>query len=260
MGNKFNYDYFYDFAWVERQDDINFYLDIAKQFGKKGVLEIGCGTGRVLLKTAELGINIDGIDPNKRRITICKKALKPILKLNPQLKCSVSNNIIQDYQTNKKYSLATMPFRVFQHLLTTEAQEDTLIKIRNKLMSKGILVFDIFNPDIKMLANDEYKQEFGEEEHFADYGLKFTKKDKIVKRDYFKQLQFSEEIFEFNLDGKKKKIIDRYTTRYSFKSEIENLLKYVGFKVLNVYGGFDKSDFGKIKYPGDLIFVAQKTK
>lgn len=260
MCAKFNPDYFYDFSYVERQDDVFFYLDMAKKYGQKGILEIGCGTGRVLLRTAELGINIDGIDPNKRRIQQCKKSLKEILASSKNLSCSVSANIIQNYKTDKKYSLATMPFRVFQHLLTPEEQEDTIRCVHNNLTDKGVFVFDIFNPDIKMLASDTYLQEFGEEHFVANNGLKFTRKDRVIERDYFKQIQSSEEIFEFILNGKNKKIIDKYTTRYSFKSEIENMLKHTGFKILNVYGNFDKSGFGKTQYPGDLIFVAQKIK
>jgi 2-polyprenyl-3-methyl-5-hydroxy-6-metoxy-1,4-benzoquinol methylase len=41
--------------------DSPFYVDLAKRSGGP-VLEIGCGTGRVLLSIAREGIEIDGVD------------------------------------------------------------------------------------------------------------------------------------------------------------------------------------------------------
>ena len=260
MSQQFNHDYFYDFSYAERKSDIDFYVDIAKQYGSKGILEVGCGTGRVLCEIAKEGINIDGIDPNSNRIKLCQRYMKPILKENPKLKSDMSVNTIQTYKTSKKYSLITMPFRVFQHLLTPQAQEDTVRQIKNYLVPGGVFVFDIFNPNIKMLANDKFKHEFGAEQYVTDTGIKFIRKDRIAARDYFNQLQFAEEIFEFELNGKPYKIVDKYTTRYSFKNEIELLLKYTGFQLLATYGDFNKNPFGQTKYPGDLIFVAQKTR
>lgn len=260
MNQKFNYDYFYDFSYAERTSDVNFYIDVARQYGAKGVLEIGCGTGRVLCEIAKEGINIDGIDPNSNRIKLCQRYMKPIVKQNPKLKSDISTNTIQTYKSSKKYSLITMPFRVFQHLLTPQAQEDTVQHIKDYLIPGGIFVFDIFNPNIKMLADDKFKQEFGAEQYVTKSGIRFVRKDRIDHRDYFNQLQFAEEIFEFELNGKTYKIVDKYTTRYSFKNEIELLLKYTGFQLLTIYGDFHKKEFGQAEYPGDLIFVAQKSR
>ena len=102
MSLKFNYDSFYNFFYAERKSDVKFYLDMAKQYGEKGVLEVGCGTGRVLCETAKEGINIDGIDPNKNRIKLCKKYIQPILKNNPNIKSDISVNTIQTYKTQKR--------------------------------------------------------------------------------------------------------------------------------------------------------------
>ena len=39
-----------------------FYLNLARQYGSGGVVDVACGTGAVLLYLAERGIDIDGTD------------------------------------------------------------------------------------------------------------------------------------------------------------------------------------------------------
>lgn len=256
MTNNFTADDFYDVAYHERIDDIDFYLKIAQQYGKDGMLEMGCGTGRVLIEVAKKGIPIDGLDPNEHRINICKDKLAE-LPVEIRKNVSLSVSTIQDYKTDKKYSLITMPFRVFQHMLTQKEQEDVLNVTKKLLKQNGLLVIDIFNPHIKMLASDEFKKEFGESHYTTAKGMPFVRKDRIADRDYFKQLQFCEEIYEFDDGGKHHKIVNKYITRYTFKPELENLLKYMGFEVLETYGDFKGTEFGKTPYAGDIIMFSK---
>lgn len=259
MNKKFTADDFYDVAYNERIDDIQFYLKIARKYGKDGVLEMGCGTGRVFIEIAKEEISIDGIDPNKHRVDICKNKIEK-LPVSIRKNVSVFVSTIQDYKTDKKYSLITMPFRVFQHMLTTKEQEDVLNVAKKLLKDNGILAIDIFNPHIKMLASDEYKKEFGESHYTTDSGMPFVRKDRIADRDYFKQIQFCEEIYEFDINGKHEKIVNKYTTKYTFKPELENLLKYMGFDVVQTYGDFKGTEFGKTSYAGDIVMLSKLKK
>ena len=50
---------------------------------------------------------------------------------------------------------------------------------------------------------------------------------------------------------------NKYITRYTFKPELENLLKYMGFEVLKTYGDFKGTEFGKTPYAGDIIMFSK---
>src|SRR5258708_12204561 len=54
---------YYDGAYAAKQDlvDLPFYLDLAEQSGGP-VLEVACGTGRVLIPIARKGVEICGVD------------------------------------------------------------------------------------------------------------------------------------------------------------------------------------------------------
>ena len=67
---------YYDGAYQDNPnlDDVPFYLDLARRYGGP-VLEIACGTGRVLLEIARNGIEIWGIDLSKEQLTVLNSKL-----------------------------------------------------------------------------------------------------------------------------------------------------------------------------------------
>jgi ubiquinone/menaquinone biosynthesis C-methylase UbiE len=56
----------------ESRQDIDFWKEQAKKSGGL-VLELGCGTGRVLIAIAEAGFSITGIDLAKPMLNTCRK-------------------------------------------------------------------------------------------------------------------------------------------------------------------------------------------
>ena len=67
---------FYDYIPVyEGRNDIDYYVDLAEKIGGP-VLELGCGTGRVLVPVARTGCEITGLDPSPAMLDICRKRLK----------------------------------------------------------------------------------------------------------------------------------------------------------------------------------------
>ncbi|MGC8799894.1 MAG: class I SAM-dependent methyltransferase [Chloroflexus sp.] len=53
--------------WADR----HFYLEIIQKYGQP-VLDVGCGTGRLLLDYAQQGVDIDGVDNSPEMLAICK--------------------------------------------------------------------------------------------------------------------------------------------------------------------------------------------
>jgi ubiquinone/menaquinone biosynthesis C-methylase UbiE len=68
---------YYDGAYAAKKDlvDVPFYVELAKGMGGP-VLEIACGTGRVLLPIAREGIEIHGVDNSPAMLRILRAHLK----------------------------------------------------------------------------------------------------------------------------------------------------------------------------------------
>jgi hypothetical protein len=57
-------------------------------------------------------------------------------------------------------------------------------------------------------------------------------------------------------DGREERLVQSFPMRYFYRYEMEHLLSLCGFKILEFYGNFDKSQFSD-ESP-EMIFVAEK--
>jgi len=63
---------FYDFDPIYAvRPDVEFYVDLARSAGGT-VLELGCGTGRILIPTAAAGCEIVGLDISEYMLAKCR--------------------------------------------------------------------------------------------------------------------------------------------------------------------------------------------
>lgn len=136
------YDVVYD---LRRPQDIDFFTGYSKKSDGR-TLELGCGTGRVLIPTANAGCEITGLDLSPYMIKKCREKLAAQPEAVQKLINLVQGNMI-NFKINETFSLVTIPFRPFQHLITVNEQKDCLDCIYRHLTPGALLVFDVFNPD-----------------------------------------------------------------------------------------------------------------
>jgi SAM-dependent methyltransferase len=55
--------------------DVRFYVEAAQECGGP-VLELGCGTGRILVPTARAGVEIAGLDASEGMLDACRRRLR----------------------------------------------------------------------------------------------------------------------------------------------------------------------------------------
>jgi len=137
---------YYDQAYAGKQDlvDVPFYLELAKRIGGP-VLELACGTGRVLLPIARAGIAIHGVDNSSPMLNVLGKNLKREAKDVSEL-VSVVRDDIRTFRSNRKYPLVIIPFRPLQHMFTAEDQIAALETAAFHLDDDGLFAFDVFYP------------------------------------------------------------------------------------------------------------------
>jgi SAM-dependent methyltransferase len=237
--------------------DVAFFVDAALAAGSP-VLEIGCGTGRVLIPTARAGIEIVGLDLSPGMLEVCRERLRQEPDAVQQ-RVTLVHSDMQQFDLGRAFTLATIPFRPFQHLLDVDDQLACLASIRRHLVEGGRLIFDVFNPSLDALVNMPIGQETGMEPEFAaPGGRRVTRCYKIVASDRFAQINDIELIYDVtHADGRQQRLIHAFRMRYLFRYEVEHLLARAGFIVEQLYAGYDRSQYGST-YPGELVFVARK--
>lgn len=235
--------------------DVDFFVQEALACGSP-VLEIGCGTGRVLLPTARAGIEITGLDYSNHMLDVCRRDLEKE-PLQVQSRVTLLQGDMRDFELGRKFRLITAPFRPFQHLVTVEDQLRCLARVRDHLTPDGIFILDIFNPAAGSLAADNLGQEVGAEPEFTTpEGIKVRRCNKTNSRDLFNQVLDVELIYYLvHPDGREERVVHAFQMRYLFRFEAEHLLARAGFRVLDLYADYQRNPYGAV-YPGDLIFRA----
>ncbi|HEY1306045.1 MAG TPA: class I SAM-dependent methyltransferase [Vicinamibacterales bacterium] len=248
----------YDHVTLYRdRADVAFFVDAAVQ-ADGPVLEVGCGTGRVLIPTARAGIEITGLDLSSSMLDVCRRRLRdePVVV---QHAVTLVQTDMRHFDLGHTFALATIPFRPFQHLLTIDDQLACLACIRRHLVDGGRLIFDLFNPSLDALVNLRLGEESGAEPEFVmPDGRRVIRCFKVVAADRFEQINDIELIYDVtHPDGTASRLVHAFRMRYLFRYEVEHLLARSGFVVEHLYAGYDRSAYGST-YPGELVFVAKR--
>ena len=143
---------YYDGAYAAMKDlvDVSFYVDLAKESGGP-VLEIGSGTGRVLLAIAREGIEIHGLENSGPMLGILNENLRHE-PLGLSARITVHAGDMRTFRLDRKFPLVTIPFRPMQHMFTVGDQVAALTSAAAHVASGGLLAFDVYYPRFDILT------------------------------------------------------------------------------------------------------------
>jgi len=212
--------------------DVGFYVDEAKAAGGR-VLEVGCGTGRILLPIARAGCAITGIDGSKQMLERCRVNLAAEAAA-VQSRITLAQHDMRDFNLAEQFTLIIAPFRVVQHLTTIDDQLQFLATVARHLAPQGRLVFDVFNPRFDILVGaDGVEREDTPEQRLPD-GRTFHRAYRIARVRWIDQVSEAELVYY--VDGKR--YVQAFEMRWYLAAELRHLLARAGFRVREMYGDF----------------------
>ena len=136
-------------------DDLPFYQALLPS-PDCSILELGCGTGRVMLPLIPCCHNILGIDNSSAMLSICRQKLAA--SAIPLHKAQVVEGDITGFTLGRKFDFIIAPFRVLQNL-ETDAEVDGLFRcIHQHLAPHGTCILNVFQP---MYDLDTLRREMG---------------------------------------------------------------------------------------------------
>lgn len=249
----------YDFVpFYAGRPDLGFYLEYSRAAGGK-ILELGCGTGRILIPTASAGCSITGLDLSRHMLARCKDKLQEQPQ-EVQHRVQLVNANMANFNLNETYTLITTPFRAFQHLLSIKDQLSCLRCANSHLEMGGKLILDLFQVNLRILNQDDYTKET---EDFSNCEISkrrtMRRTHRIAARHRADQINDVELIYYLtDPDGREERLVQAFPFRYFFRYEVEHLLARCGFKTIDIFGDFNKSPLKDDSK--EMIFVARKEK
>ena len=139
------------------QKEIDWYTYFAEETGGP-ILELACGTGRLLIEIAKLGYDCEGIDLSSAMLNRAKDRISQ-LPSEIASRINVSKMDMTDLSFDRKFALAIIADNSFRELATTNQQMSCLRSIEQHLKQDGILLVTV-----RRFRPEQYRdgfQEFG---------------------------------------------------------------------------------------------------
>ena len=224
----------YDHEYRRRRVDVNFYRALASEIGGEPMLELGCGTGRLLVPLVRDGRRVVGVDRSPTMLAAAAARLARVGR-----RAQHAQLLRADFRDlpmcTPRFALVLCPFNTLQHLYTREDFERFLASVRPLLAPGGRLAFDVMNPDLEWLSRSAHKR-------WARTRFKHPTTGEVVHYStnhvYDAPTQINYIRIYYEPEGGGPERVVRLTHRMFFPNEIEALLHYNGWRLLARYGDF----------------------
>lgn len=230
---------FYDGEYGTFDADLALYRGFAER-AEGPILELGCGTGRVLLALAEAGFDVVGLDVSSAMIEI---ALAKAQALGVNDRVRLVQGDMRQFELECRFGLIYSAINSFMHL---ETQADQLAALRcchRHLLPDGLLVLDLFPPHVEDLANDDgrliVQGTWQDPTSGATVIKQYTRQVDLAEQTIHVQF-FYDEVFP---DRTLRRTIAPFTMRYLGRYEAELLLEKAGFALEAIYGSWEMDPF-----------------
>lgn len=246
----------YDIWFPEKEyEDTNFYKRYIECNGQPA-LEIGCGTGRLLIYYKSCGLDIEGVDSSPAMIEICKKKAQ-----DKGLEVVLYKQKMQQLDLKKKYRTIFIPWGSF--MLVSDKQEalQALRKFYEHLLPGGTLLVDLFMPtqhDIHVEPPQKGQWRLRRKGVRQEDGaiIRCWEKVEFLEKE---QLELGEYYYEILLNGKKvHEEKEQLSLRWYSQKQFHSMLKEAGFKQIHILAEY--SDKPATKNDLSFMFVSKRNK
>lgn len=155
----------YDLEYGRRRHDIDWYRGLARDVAEAAagreeplrIVDLGCGSGRLLVPLLRDGHWVCGIDRSVPMLRACQKRLSSV-NARARTRVHILQSDFRALPLAGPFRLILCPFNAFMHLYTRDDVERFLAEVRRLLQPDGIFALDVFHPDPVWLARNPMRR------------------------------------------------------------------------------------------------------
>jgi SAM-dependent methyltransferase len=229
---------YYDWEHADYDVDVPLYQDFARRSGGP-ILELACGSGRLMAPLLELGERVVGIDSSAPML---ERARQSLGRAGLMSRASLHQADVRDFDLRERFNLAIFGLDSFGLLRSTSDQLAALRAIRRHLEPEGLLVIDVSNGNGRGAEPiDELVLQY--DGHHPATGRPLSKWT-ARSTDHGEQVDHYTYFYdEVGDDSVVRRSVVRLDLRYFGRFELELLLRQAGLVPEAFYGTYDLAPF-----------------
>jgi SAM-dependent methyltransferase len=220
---------------------VPFYIDVAQQ-QRGAVLELACGTGLLTVPIAARGLPTVGLDHSRAMLDAAKRRASA-----ENVPVKLLQGDMRDFALRREFNLIFVARNSLLHILSTADLHAVLKAVRNHLAPDGVFAFDIFNPDVRLLAKPAGPRFPVMEASTSSFGVLSVE----TTNDYDSATQVNRGTWFISSPERRDAWVVPMVLRSIFPQELPLLLSAAGLELTNRFGDLSRGPFG----PGSRMQV-----
>jgi len=254
----------YDFEYRRRRADVNFYRRLVADrmaFASPGpVLDLACGSGRLLLPLLRDGHTVVGLDRAPAMLAAATRRLARLSETRRRQGLLVRGDL-RAFSFQRRFAIAICAFHSVQHLYDDAQLLRFLRAAAASLVPGGWLAFDVLPPDPRWLSRDHRRRwartvfrhpTTGQRLAYSTNHRYDEKRRLLEMRLYYQPLDE-----RGRATGREREV--RLHHRQLWPADVKRLLARAGFRLVGAFADFDGSELpGGDGLPADEhVYVAR---
>jgi SAM-dependent methyltransferase len=232
---------YYDLLHDELVEDVEFLSKLAEEAGDP-VLEVGCGTGRVLLPLARSGHRVVGVDVSEEMLQIARTKLANE-EADVQNRARLEYGDFNEVSLDRRFRLAIIAYNTLMHMGPV-ALAFCLGNIRQHLAQGAALFIDVDNPvEVHDPGQDGLL--------LLDRTIIDEARDEVITLSVSSlgdgESQTRDTVWIVDASpvqgGSVRRTVARSTLHYYFAHQLDQILETAGFALVGQYGDYDQRPY-----------------
>lgn len=216
------------------EGDEKFYRAVC--VGADRVLELGCGSGRILSALADQVAELHGVDSSEEALALARMNLPASIELR--------RGDMETFDVGAGFDRVLVPFNGIYCLPDLESVRRTFAQVEKALAPEGLLVFDGYAGD-PIHEDDSFDEGFDAEGEIATVDARGKRWRVFERSEYERSAQRFTVHYRYLAEDNGEEILATIRHRYLRLKETREALEDAGLEPLVAHGDFDQRAYDR---------------